>query len=379
MTKPIFNIPNNVYNDESPINTIVLKDVPKAIRDKGKNILNVMAMIENSRTSNSIKDTVEKFPQMSHIFIRGNKDIPLGLYTKTNDEDNLWVGNNNFDFITDTPGVNGIRKTINGKSFEFIEVEDIKVWSERPSFFPMFFFDLKKSKENSENVLTHSGISDKNSVTMQVNDVLKYPILNYYLPYIITKKKSEIHTNVEIEIKNKFTFVTNFLKISREYMDGSQEVINNIVDSVLLHIKDRTSFVRISVTYDSENRISLHKDKTKHETDFYISENTSYQIALRYLNGNLTLFIDNQEIYKLEDYTISNKNLSFSICNDMYFGEFVNGSAVAGEVGIYSQHLTPEELLWIKNNPRSWNFSKTSTYLDLSIDEKIKLKELLNK
>ncbi|MGL5125757.1 MAG: hypothetical protein ACRC6U_07180, partial [Fusobacteriaceae bacterium] len=243
------NIPITRYNPESPSDLTIIKDLPKAIRDKGIEIESLITNLEASKNGNSIKETLGYFPFVKSIFIQGNGNIPDALYCKKGES---WVGYGNYDYLPtiDENSKDGDRITIHGKTYELILDEELKIWAEQPEVTPILFFDFFQSTVGSNShTIENCGIGDKN-ITMQLNNMKKDD--RFFVPYVITSKNSEAKTTSTLPILDRFTFSCIFNKIGREYLDGSEDLINDEHKAVLLFIRDEFENVKIGLVYDKD-------------------------------------------------------------------------------------------------------------------------------
>jgi hypothetical protein len=368
------NIPTSMYNPAYPANGTIIKNIPEAIRYKGEEVINVINLLENKRVSQTLEEVTQLFPDIKSIFIQGNGQLPDGFYNKRGDS---WVGIGNFNYLPADASTysEGQRMTIENKSYELIHTTEHKVWVEKPYFYPLIIFDFFELENiSTEQTIPNRGVLDT-TVTFKTSNIKKPE--DYFLPYVFTSKNSELKTTGYLEIGDKFTFTSTFLKISREYQDGSETVIAGANNAILMFIKDEFENVKIGLAYDKDYQLYLFDKTNKVKIGIQVNENSLYQIGLQYNQGQLSVIIDDNIVYTTSNDVMSDKKLYFSLCNDMSYGQFSNGAAIVGELQIFKEILTPEEHIWIKNNPRTWSFRHTDSYLDLTLDERIKLKQLL--
>lgn len=358
-----------IYDENFPLNSTLNKDIPKSIREKGQELYNLITDIENHRTTSSIKNSIEVYPYMNELFVNGNETIPRGLYFN---HGNYWVGYNDYESLpTDITNVElGKRITIDNQTFELKETENIKVWSISHSFQPILFYDLFEYENESNIELDNRGIY-KDNVKLAIENMYT---TKEYLPYLRFSKDSKMYTKNSIICPYSFTFSAMFDNISRIYHDETQMNINHY--SVLIYIKDEFSNINLCLCYDKYNHLYLYNNDVQNKLNFIISENVKYQISLQYINEHLDVYIDN-EFIKSIPIKLVDKMLYFSIGSDMNYGRFAAGSFIIAEPNLYKEALSIKEIMHTKNFPRTWNLGFKNSYLDLTLDEKIKLKELL--
>ena len=359
----------NFYDKNYPSNTILIKDLPEAIRQKGEQVVSLIKDIEEQKSTSNIKSAIENFPYLNVLFVKENNNIPKGIYFNNN---NYWVGYNDYEFLpTDITGIEiGKRITLDNQTFELRESDNVKVWSSFRSFQPIMFFDLFEYHDENSIELPNRGLQHT-EVKMIVNNLKKTDTL---LPYAKFDKTSKMYTNKSISCGYSFTFSALFDKISRTYSDQSQ--MNATHNAILFYIKDEFNNVSLALTYDARNHLWFFNKDRGSDLNFILADNKKYQITLQYINNHIDVIIDNVLI-KSFTVELDSKLLFYSVGNDMEYGRYTNGSFVISEPSIYKEALSIQELMHTKNNPRTWNFSKSSGYLDLTLDEKIKLKKML--
>lgn len=357
------------YDKSFPADTTLIKDIPSSIRKKGEELYYLIKDIEEHRSTASIKTSIDTYPYLNELFVKDNTDIPRGLYFNHN---NYWVGYNDYEYLpTDITGIEiGKRITLDSQTFELKETEGIKVWSNSRSFQPILFYDLFEYRNEPQLTADNRGVY-KDNIQCNLENMEK---IDEFLPYVQVKINSKFHTLNPFACPYSFTFSALFKNIKRTYPDKSDMDASH--NAILFYIKDEFSNVNLSLAYDKRNHLWFFNKDRGTDLDFIISENVTYQITLQYINGHMDVIIDNKKIQSFP-IELKDKMLYFSIGNDMNYGKYANGSFIVGEPSIYTQALSFEELLYTRDYPRTWNFNRRNGYLDLTLDEKIKLKKML--
>lgn len=353
------------YNQNYPLDTIKVSEIPQAIRIKADMIMEDINTLENDRVSNDLGTVDEK---VKVVFLN-NSYVDSGLYIKLNDN---WVGCGNIPSNVFGLAETGQRITIDKQSYSFTDKDNVKIWSLSNNWNPVIFYDLFETFGNNEE-LSNRGIFGP-VPKLKISNITKNS--NSLLPVISSTKTTNLRTTTAYEIKNSFTFSALFLNISREYSD-TKEIIDVAFLSILMFFKDIFENVKCGLAYDHNNELYWIDQQKKTKINFTINPNTIYQMSIRMLNNEITILINDKEVYKTTNLLISNKQYLFSVCEDMNFGHYANASATVGEIQLFSEALTVEENSWNKNFPRTWDFRKTDNYLGLTLEEKLKLKEIL--
>lgn len=360
----------NGFNPNTPTNGIVIKNIPEEIRKKANEIINVLKEIEKDRLTDSFSNIDEL---IKFAFLVNNGLVGSGLYMKPKD---MWIGCTNINsFPQDVKLENDMRITFDNQSYVFKELEGEKILSLSNNFLPSIYYDLftfdpKENKFNFNNI----GTNNPNNFLF-ANFISKAK--DCIFPYLQVHKNSKCRTTVPLDIKNTFSFSCLFNNIFREYVENHQ-TINPDDISILMFIKDKFENVKIGLGYDKSYHLFFIKNKEKFDTKFILSEKAFYQICIKYLNGHVIVCVDDTEIYKTELPLITNKQLLFSVGEDLDFGNYANGSFVFGEINIFDIAITNEENLVLKNNPRNWNFKTNHGYSNFSIEEKLKIKGFIS-
>ena len=358
-----------IYDPNFPPNTTLVKDFPGVVRKKGEQLKNTIDEIELNRTSSSIANAKKTF-DYNMVFITENSEIPNGMYLndKTN---NYWVGCSDFSTLpsnTDTLDI-GTRITIYNKTYELKEVDGIKIWCQTFGLKPKLFFDFFEFVKE-DTVLTNKGFGNSD-ITLTINNAeRKEPLL----PYITTKQQNKIITNMSYINDKTFTLTATFKNIKRSFEDNTVIDINH--KSVIYHIKDEFANIHTGICYDKSNNLFYFVGEEVFPIGIFLSENKIYQITLQYINKKLNLIIDN-ELIKTFELDLDGLKLLFAVGNDNMFGRYATGSFEVADLTLFKEVLTKEEIMWLYVNPRNWTFYTHNSYLDLSLEEKIKLKKLL--
>ncbi len=353
------------YNLSSPPDTIKVREIPSAIREKGEEIISYINNLENSRITNSFSDINEL---IKFLYLTNNSEIGSGIYIK-DINNSYWLGIANIKEIpTDLELKNNIRITLNNNSYRLKEIDNQFIWSLDNEFKPFLYYDLFKNGNNIEN----DGIADSGYYLYLDG----YERINDILPFIKSNNIFKCRVINSYNFNKSFSFSVLFNNISRTYSNGN--IIDKDTLSILMFIKDKFDIVRYGIAYDKDNHLFLINKDEKIDLDFIISENSYYQICLSYNNDVLSVFIDSNLIYSQEINIFNDKELFFSVCEDNDYGHYSNGSAIFGEINVFNIPITKEENLILKEHPRSWNInSYKDCYLDLTFEEKIKLKEFV--
>lgn len=353
------------YDKNYPLDTIKVSEIPQAIREKANMIMEDINSLENDRVSNDLGTVDEKIK----VVFLNNSYVESGLYMKLNDS---WIGCGNIPANGFGLAEDGQRITIDKQSYSFTDKENAKIWSLSNTWKPAIFYDLFETFGTNEELLNRGifGSIPK----LKIFNVTKS--FNSLLPVISTTKTTNLRTTTAYEVKNSFTFSALFSNISREYSD-TKEIIDVTFLSVLMFFKDIFENVKCGLAYDHNNELYWIDQQKKTKINFTINPNTIYQMSIRMLNNEITILINDKEVYKTTNLLISNKQYLFSVCEDMNFGYYANASATVGEIQLFTEALTVEENSWNKNFPRTWDFRKVDNYLDLTLEERLKLKEIL--
>lgn len=360
------------YDKNYPLDTTLVKDLPASIRKKGEELYNLITDIENNRNTSSIKTAIDSFPFMKELFVSGNTDIPRGLYFNHGD---YWIGYSDYESLpTDVDSIEiGKRVTIDNNTFELRETEEIKAWVVSRSFQPVLFYDLFEYQGEEVVNLNNRGLYKEN-IPLTINNMIKASEI-FMFPYLIFTKASKMYTNKAFISPYSFTYTAMFDEISRTYYND--EIMNESHYAALMYIRDEFSNINICLAYDKYNHLFFFNKDKKTDLNITLSENLKYQISFQYINEHLDIYLDNTFI-KSFPIILKDKMLYFAIGHDMDYGRFCEGSFIVTEPTVYKEALSNKELLHIKNFPRTWNLSYKDSYLDLTLEEKIKLKELLN-
>ncbi|MGL6130294.1 MAG: hypothetical protein ACRCZ9_01600, partial [Fusobacteriaceae bacterium] len=181
------NVPIIRYNPDTPTDLTVIKDIPKSIRDKSKEVVDLMLMLEESKVTTSIQETLEFFPFVKAMFVQGNGQIPDAFYTK---KDNVWVGYGNYNYLPtiDENSKAGTRITIHGKTFELVFDSEIKIWVEQPEVTPELFYDFFETPTNSSAVVLQNNGAGSSNIQLTLSNYKKDS--RYFAPYIASGSSS---------------------------------------------------------------------------------------------------------------------------------------------------------------------------------------------
>lgn len=369
------NIPIKNYNAESPSDTTLIKDLPKAIRDKFNEIVNILLLLEESKVSSSLSESLSYFPFVKSIFVQGNGKIPDALYTKRGES---WVGTGNYNYlpVADEATPEGKRVTIHNKTYQLMISDEIKIWAEQPEISPELFFDFfEVGTDSTTKEIDNQGAGDKN-VKFVVSNIRRYK--ENFVPYICSSKNSESKTTNPLQIGDTFTFTTTFNKIAREYPDGSEDVVLPDHNAVLLYVRDEYENVKIGLCYDQNNQLNYFNKTLLTPLNVFVNENDAYQLSIRLHGNKIACYLNDKKIFETEDDIVKNKRLYFSICSDMFYGQYANGAAIFGEPLVVLNALNDKEIKLLFEKPRSFSFQNISdTYLELNLNDKIILKSFV--
>lgn len=369
------NIPVKSYNPEYPTDLVIIKDLPRAIREKAQEIINILLLLEDSKVTSSIAQTLEYFPFIKSMFVQGNGQIPDAFYTKRGES---WVGFGNYNYlpVVDSSSKEGERFTIHGKTYELVLSGELKIWVEKPEYPPTLFYDFfTVPLDFITKELENNGTGDKNA-KFYLSNCKRFD--KFFAPYVATSKNSESKTTTAIPVGDKFTFTSTFYEISREYRDGSEDVIAPDHKSVLMYIRDEFENVKIGVCYDENNTLYYFNKTVLTSLNTAINPNSAYQISMQLHGDTVNIYLDDKKIYSTEDAIVKNKNLFFSIASDMFYGQYSNGAVIFGEVSVFPDVLTSSEIKTLFEKPRSFYLNKKdNTYLDLELKDKVLLKSFI--
>ena len=123
-----------------PLDTTAIKNIPETIREKGKQIESYIKDIELYRNNNTFTASLQLFPEYRFLFIHSNSTIPAGLYFKANDS---WIGYSNYSFIPYTTNVpEGTRVSYGHQTYELHKEGENKIWTNKIDFTPSLFYDF---------------------------------------------------------------------------------------------------------------------------------------------------------------------------------------------------------------------------------------------
>ena len=148
--------------------------------------------------------------------------------------------------------------------------------------------------------------------------------------------------------------------------------------AVLLSINDEFQNIRIGLCYDKDNTLYYYDKETLHNLNVQLSTHLPYQISMKFFNNKLTIILNNEELEQKFDIDISDKNLYFGLASDMGYGRYSNGSFLVSEPEIFDIAISKKENLWLMDYPRTWSFLNTKSYINLTLDEQLKLKKNIN-
>ncbi|MGL4643323.1 MAG: hypothetical protein ACRCVH_03335 [Vagococcus fluvialis] len=369
------NIPTIKFNPETPTDLTVIKNLPKAIRDKAVELVNLMTNLEESKVTSSIQETLGYFPFIKSVFVQGNGNIPDALYVKKGDS---WVGYGNYNYlpIIDENSKEGERITIHGKTYELSFSDSIKVWVEKPEITPVLFhdfFELPTSYVNA--TLNNQGIGDRN-IGMYIEGGKRDE--RHFVPFLITSNNSRCATNAVLSVSERFTFTATFNSIGREYFDGTENFVPQSSKAVLLYVRDAYENVKIGLCYDENNNLHYFDKETVTSINKGINPNESTQFSIQLHGNTIKVLMNDLLIFTTENTIVKNKDLYFSLCNDMSYGKYANGACIVGDPIVFLDVLSNKELGLLYNKPRTFYYnSHYDTYLDLSVNDKISLKQFM--
>ncbi|MGL5713979.1 MAG: hypothetical protein ACRCX2_13240 [Paraclostridium sp.] len=368
-------LPITRYNPDEPSDLTVIKDIPKSIRNKASELINILLTLEESKVSTSIKETISAFPFVKNLFVQGNGLIPDAMYCK---KDNVWVGYGNYNYLptVNEHSKNGERITIHGKTFELVIDEELKIWVEKPEVTPELFYDFFETSATSTPVtLQNCGIGSSN-IKMTVSNYKRDS--RYFVPYIASTASSRCETNAPLLIKDRLTFTTVFNTISREYQDETETVIDPNHNSVLMYIRDEFENVKVGLCYNKDNMLYYFNKTLLTPINKSLPTDSATQLTMQLHENTVKVFMNNTLVFSTEDGTIKDKKILFSICSDMYYGQYANGAATFGDPIVFLDVLSDKELRMLFDKPRSFYYnSQYQTYLDLNVNDKVNLKSFL--
>lgn len=359
----------NNYDKNYPLNSTLLKDYMEVVRTKGEQLYSLITDIENNRNTSSIKTTNELYPFMKELFVSGNVDIPRGLYFN---HDTYWIGYNDYESLpTDVDNIEiGTRVTIDNQTFELRQSEEVKVWCALHSFQPILFYDMFEYNDEDSIILDNRGIY-QNNIQLVINNMKR---VNDWLPSAKFTKGSKMYTKQTFTCPYSFTITALIDNISRHYSD--EETMNENHYAALMYIKDEFDNIHLTLAYDKYNHLFLFNKEVKIDLQTTLSENVKYQVTLQYRNEHIDIYLDNTFIKSIP-IVLKDKMLYFAFGHDMDYGRFCEGSFIISEPTLYQESLSVKEIMHTKVFPRTWNLKVKESYLDLTLDEKIKLKEML--
>lgn len=350
-----------IYNPASPTDNLKVKEVPGAIRKKGEELYNYIGDLESERVKNNFENINEN---LNVVYLLNNAEVNSGIYIKHEDQ---WLGINTIEKLPILNEIeNGKRITIGKNSYQFKQINNHNIWTLSNSFKPLMYYDFFQNNA----ILKNEGIlSEEFSLTLNGNQKQ-----DQKLPFVTSSKLFKCRTNVAHHFNNTFSFSCCFKNISRNFED---DIINESNFATLMFLKDKFDVVRIGLVYDKDNHLFFsNRDKTT-DLNFVLSENNFYQIAMVHINNKIKVYINSNQIFETEINVLSDKDFYFSVCEDNDYSHFSNGSATFGELNIFDIAITPEENNILKNQPRSWSHQFVPNYLDLTFEEKLKLKSLV--
>ena len=361
---------DNIFNENTPVDLTKIKDYPKAVREKALELYNLIKEIENRKTSSNFTNPLNILPTLQYLFLKGNPSIPSGLYLRNDKE---WFGHSNYDYLppTSLDSKKGERVSYNNKIYELYLEGENRIWSEKLKFYPKIFFDFFRIKENLNGILPNFG----NQLDIKLDYRNITHVEDEILPYIKTSKTSTIRTLAPYIIDKSFTLTSTFFNISRTY--ENQEVVNPSHVSIIYFIKDEFENVKLGIGLDKDNYLVVTNFTDITKTEFVVNPNTTFQVTVKFLDGRIIVMLDSHVVYEDILVTINGKQLYFSIGDDFGYGTFANSQLTFGELQVFKEYLSTPELFWNKENPRTWSFQKSNNYLDLTLEEKVKLKNFI--
>lgn len=360
-----------MIDNNFPLDTIQIKKIPEAIRIKGENLYNFIKDVEKYRNNNTFGASLDLFPEYKFLFIHSNSSIPAGLYFKANDS---WIGYSNYSFIPSTTNVpEGTRVTYGHQTYQLQLEGDVKVWSNKIDFTPTLFFDFfETGKTNVE--LRNKGFSESD---------IEMVLMNYkrdeheIIPFVKCDKFTSIKTNKTYHSGKLLTWSALFKNIDRLY--SNDEPIDMQSKAVLLSINDEFQNIRIGLCYDKENNLYFYNKEQTTFLGIQLSTFLPYQLSMKFFNNKLSIIVNNEELEQTFDVEISDKMLFFGLASDIGYGRYSNGSFLVSEPQIFDIALNKKENLWLMDFPRTWSFLNTRSYLNLTLDEQLKLKKNISK
>lgn len=354
-----------------PLDTIAIRELPQAIRQKGENIIEYIKNIEEYRSSNLFSTSLNLFPDYRFLFIHSNSSIPAGLYFKTPDS---WVGYSNYSFIpqNSTNIKEGTRVTYGYQTYELKNEGSNKIWVNKTNFTPVLFFDFFETNK------TNIQLKNKGFKTSDIEMIL----LDFkrdtkeIVPFVIADKFTSIKTNKTYLSGKLLTYSALFKNIVRLY--SNDESISETSKACLLSINDEFQNIRIGLCYDKENKLYFYNKEQVFDLSCTLSSHLPYQLSMKFFENKLTILVNNEELEQEFDVEILDKNLFFGLCSDMSYGRYSNASCLVSEPQIFDVALSAKENLWLMENPRTWNFLNTKSYINLTLDEQLKLKKNIN-
>ena len=361
------NLNNRIYDENFPLDTTIIKDIPSSIRKKGKMIVDLISNLENVRVTDSLKKIDDNYPEIKFAFLIGDQETNSGFYIKNDD---YWFGISELNAIPTLTEANE-RITFNNNSYQLKTIDDTKIIALSNYFKPVLFYDFFTVVGEEEQEILNTGL-DVPERKLKISNVIP----NSNLPFVQTNDISIIRTMSPYNVKDSFTFSATFNKITSL---SNIYVKKDNAYSVLMFAKDELNSIQCAITYDKDNELYWMEKGEATKLNFQISLDNIYQMSIKMLNEKFTVMINDKEIFSKTIAQSKDKSYIFSVCEDMNSRLYSNGVAEVGEIQIFDKALTPEENSWNRMYPRTWTFSNKNSYLDLSIEEKIKLKELLKK
>ena len=325
----------NKIDNNYPLDITPIKNFPESIREKGKQIEKYIKDLETYRSNNTFGSSIDLFPEYKFLFIHSNSSIPAGLYFKANDS---WIGYSNYSFIPYSTNVpEGTRVSYGHQTYELQLDSNQKVWTNKIDFTPSLFFDFFET-DGTNIELQNKGFKESD---------IEMVLLNFkrneeeIIPFIKTEKFTSIKTNKTYHSSKFLTYTALFKNIERLY--SNDEPISMQSKAVLLSINDEFQNIRIGLCYDKDNTLYYYDKETLHNLNVQLSTHLPYQISMKFFNNKLTIILNNEELEQKFDIAISKK-----------------------------------ENLWLMDYPRTWSFLNTKSYINLTLDEQLKLKKNIN-
>lgn len=354
-----------------PLDTIAIKDLPLAIRTKGANIVEYIKNIEEYRSNNLFKTSLDLFPDYKFLFIHSNSSVPAGLYFKTPDS---WIGYSNYSFIPQTTIdiPEGTRVTYGYQTYELKLEGNNKIWTNQVNFTPVLFFDFFET--NDANIQLRNKGFKTSDIELILLDFKKET--KEIVPFVVADKFTSIKTNKTYLSGKCLTYSALFKNIGRLY--SNDEAIAENSKAALLSINDEFQNIRIGLCYDKQNKLYFYNKENVTDLNFTLSSHLPYQLSLRFFENKLTILVNNNELENKFDIDISDKKLFFGLCSDMSYGRYSNAACLVSEPQVFDIALSPKENLWLMENPRTWNFLNSKSYINLTLNEQLKLKKNIN-